>query len=69
MHYVTIYAVNADLIGSKESCTILGIDKATLSRWVNAGHITAAHKLPGRNGAYLFTRQSIEALATQRKSA
>jgi hypothetical protein len=69
LHCVTITAVNDDMIGSKESCTILGIDKATLSRWVAAGHITPVHKLPGRNGAYLFTRQSIQALATERATA
>lgn len=62
-------AVNDDIIGSTEACRILGIDKATLSRWVKSERIASVHKLPGRNGAYLFNRFDIEALATQRATA
>ena len=69
LHCVTINAVKHDMIGSKDSCRILGIDKATLSRWVTAGQLTPVHKLPGRNGAYLFNRSDIEALATERATA
>jgi predicted site-specific integrase-resolvase len=69
MHYATINAVKHDMIGSKESCRILGIDKATLSRWVTAGQLTPVHKLPGRNGAYLFDRTHIENIAQGRESA
>lgn len=69
LHCVTINAVKHDMIGSKESCRILGIDKATLSRWVSAGQLTPVHKLPGRNGAYLFDRAHIENIAAQRTSA
>lgn len=58
-----------DLIGSTEACRILSIDKATLTRWVAAGTIQSAHKLPGRNGAYLFARADIEALQAERASA
>ena len=43
-----------DLIGSAEVCERLGIDRSTLSRWVAAGKITPALKLPGRRGAFLF---------------
>lgn len=59
--------MNTDaLIGSKDACRILNIDKATLSRWVTAGTLTPALQLPGRNGAYLFHRAHIEQLAAQR---
>jgi len=68
MPYGSISAVNDDIIGSAESCRILGIDKATLSRWVTAGRIEAVHKLPGRNGAYLFRRESIETVAAARSN-
>jgi predicted site-specific integrase-resolvase len=57
------------LIGSTESCRILNVDKATLSRWVTSGRITPAHKLPSRNGAYLFRRADIKALAEQREAS
>lgn len=60
---------HSEFIGSKQACEILGIDKATLTRWATAGMVTAAHKLPGRNGAYLFDRRDIEAIARQRASA
>lgn len=51
-------------IGSREACAILRIDKSTLSRWVASGRLTPVHKLPSRNGAYLFDRADIEALKT-----
>jgi predicted site-specific integrase-resolvase len=54
------------IIGSTEACTILNIDKATISRWVAAGRITPAGKLPRKNGAFLFNRADIEALAQAR---
>ncbi len=58
-----------DLIGSAEACRILGVDKATITRWVTAGTLTPAHKLPGLNGAYLFTRADINQLAAERAEA
>jgi predicted site-specific integrase-resolvase len=51
-----------DLIGSREACRILDIDKSTLSRWVAAGRLVQVTQLPGKNGAYLFTRAAVEAL-------
>ena len=58
-----------DIIGSTEACTILNIDKATISRWVAAGRITPVAKLPRKNGAFLFARADIDTLATERASA
>jgi predicted site-specific integrase-resolvase len=55
-----------DIIGSTEACTILQIDKATISRWVAAGKLTPVLKLPRRNGAMLFNRSDIDALAEAR---
>jgi transcriptional regulator with XRE-family HTH domain len=45
-----------DYIGSSELCEILGIDRSTLSRWVQSGRIKPAMKLPGLRGAFLFDR-------------
>lgn len=61
--------VNDALIGSTEASRLLDIDKATLSRWVTSGILHPVHKLPGRNGAYLFRRADIENLAAERASA
>jgi excisionase family DNA binding protein len=58
-----------DLIGTAEACQILGVDKATISRWVADGDILPAHKLPHKNGAFLFHRADIDALAAQRNEA
>ena len=55
-----------DLIGSKEACRLLGdISRATLTRWVTAGRLHAAAKLPGTNGAYMFDREHIESIADE----
>lgn len=52
------------LVGSTEARELLGgIDRSTLVRWVQLGRIKPAQKLPGPNGAYLFRRRDVEALA------
>lgn len=59
-----------DLIGSAEACELLGgIDRSTLSRWVAFGKLAPAQQLPGRNGAFLFRRADVEALATETTKA
>lgn len=71
MHYAMLTPMpkHSGLIGSAESCQTLKIHPATLLRWIADGKITPAHKLPGRNGAYLFNRDDINALADERASA
>lgn len=51
-----------DLVGTVEAAAILGLERSTLSRWVQLGKLTPAHKLPGKNGAVLFHRSDIEDL-------
>lgn len=48
------------LLTSAEACEFLNIDRSTLSRWVAAGRIAAATKLPGIRGPFLFTRSEVE---------
>lgn len=55
-----------DLIGTAEVTRILGCDKATVLRRIDAGKLVPAMKMPGPNGAYLFKRADVEALAAQR---
>lgn len=50
-----------DLIDSREVCALLGIDKSTLTRWVQVNKLTPAMRVGGNN-AYLFQRSDIEAL-------
>lgn len=55
-----------DEIVSSEACKILGVDRATLLRWVAAGDVSTTRKLPGRTGAYLFRCADIQRLAAKR---
>lgn len=52
-----------------EACEILAKDRATITRWVEAGKLTPAHKLPGRTGAFLFSRADVEKLAAELAAA
>ncbi len=52
-----------DLIGTTEAVRILGVHPSTITRWVKANKLAAAGKLPGANGALLFNRADVEALA------
>ena len=58
--------MNPDLIGAAEAARLFEVHPTTVSRWVSSGRLTPTYKLPGRNGAYLFHRAEIEALASQR---
>jgi predicted site-specific integrase-resolvase len=60
---------NDELIGSADACRILDIHPATLGRWVASGKITAASKLPKKNGAYVFRRAEVERLASELATA
>jgi excisionase family DNA binding protein len=58
-----------NLIGTKEACRLLDIDKATLYRWISEERLAPAMKLPQKNGPYLFDRADIESLARARADA
>ena len=45
---------SSQLLSSAEACEILHVSRSTLIRWVAAGKIQAAQKLPGQSGVYLF---------------
>ena len=44
---------------SEQVCDRLHIHRSTLSRWVAAGRITPAMKLPGVRGAFLFAEDEV----------
>jgi predicted site-specific integrase-resolvase len=58
-----------ELIGSKEACEMLSIDRSTLTRWVQAKKIEPVKKLNGIRGANLFDPADIEALARTSRAA
>lgn len=57
-----------DLLTSTEVGRILGCSGRTVQRRADAGVIPIERQLPGPNGAYLFRRSDIEALAAEMAS-
>lgn len=56
-----------DYLTSAETCALLDdLDRSTLVRWVQAGKLKPAKKLPGLRGAYLFDRRDVEAIRAAR---
>jgi excisionase family DNA binding protein len=57
-----------DLIGSAEACELLGIDRATISRWVTSGRLKPAIQGRGTTGSRFYHRKDIEAIHNQREA-
>lgn len=56
-------------VSAVEAAEILGIARRSLISRVEAGTVQAAHKLPGRTGAFLFDRAYIEQIAADERDA
>lgn len=56
-------------VSAAEAAQILGIARRSLISRVEAGTVQAAHKLPGRTGAFLFDRAYIEQIAADERDA
>ena len=52
-----------DLLSTTEAAGAIGVERSTLSRWVDQGRMSFAHRLPGPNGAMLFDRPEVERVA------
>ena len=50
-----------DLITAAEAGILFGKTPRTIARMAGDGALPAAHKLPGKTGAYLFRRADVEA--------
>lgn len=57
-----------DNLSSAEVCSELSIDRSTLSRWVAAGKIAPAFKLPGLRGPFVFTRDEVDRVRAEDKA-
>jgi predicted site-specific integrase-resolvase len=55
-----------EILNTAESCEILGVDRATLKRWVDSGKAVPLRKFSGPTGGYIFFRAHIEQLARDR---
>lgn len=77
MHCATVMSVathsqlasQPDFIGSAEVARLLKINQVTVARWVASGDLYPVHKMPGKNGAYLFRRADINDLVAKRREA
>lgn len=59
-----------DLVTTAEALTILGLaSPASITHFVAEGKLTPVRKMPGKNGAFIFARHDIEALALARGAA
>jgi predicted site-specific integrase-resolvase len=57
--------VPSDLIGAMETCEMLGIDRSTLTRRIQAGTVIPLAQLDGPGGAYVFDRTEVQALVQE----
>jgi excisionase family DNA binding protein len=60
------YGVNEALMSTAQAAVMLGVDPATITRWVRQGRLAPAFKGPGRTGGFMFYRTDVERLARQR---
>lgn len=54
------------LIGTAEAAQILGVDPATVLRWVASGDLPFVRKLPGATGAVLYDGAVVRRKAAER---
>lgn len=55
--------MNESLIGTAEAATLLGVDKATVTRWAQDGKLPIAARVgASQNAAMLFRRKDVENL-------
>jgi hypothetical protein len=54
-----------ELITAREAAGILRKSPRTVARWVDAGKLDVAKKLPGDTGARLFDRAAVEAIKAE----
>lgn len=54
-------------LSSAQACQRLGIDRSTLTRWVEAGKLKPVVKLRGIRGAYVFDAADIDQLTKGNK--
>jgi len=51
---------NPDLLSTTQACEVIGIERSTVSRWVQQGLMQPTLKLPSQTGAFLFDVAEVE---------
>lgn len=54
-----VFIIPGELIGTQKVCELLGVDKATVFRRINAGTLPYLAQLDGPGGAYVFNLPDI----------
>ena len=54
---------NTELLTTQQVAALRGVSVRTVVRWVEAGKLSAAVKIPGRTGAYLFSSDEVNGQA------
>ncbi len=57
-----------DLVGTAQICRELECNPATISRAVRDKKIHPVHRLPGKNGAFLFTRAEVDRFIAEKNA-
>lgn len=57
------------LLATVEVAERLGVERSTLSRWVQLGKIKVAQQLPGKTGSMLFAETEVERVAGELAAA
>lgn len=55
----------ANLLSTAEAAEVIGVERSTLTRWVQLGRIAEAHKVDGPNGIRLFDADEVERAAKE----
>ena len=58
-----IIIVPKDLIGAATAAEILGLERSTLTRWIQSNRIKPLAKLDGERGVYIFDRSEVVQLS------
>ena len=53
---------HTELLTAAQVAEMAGVARRTVTRWVEKGKLTPAHRLPGETGALLFAPADVEAL-------
>lgn len=60
-----IFIIPSELIGTQKVCELLGVDKATVFRRIQAGTLPVLAQLDGPGGAYVFNLPDILAYMSE----
>lgn len=50
---------NAELVNTVEAAKMLGVDRSTVTRWVNSGRLEPVLTVPGYRGNFLFAPETL----------